>query len=141
KRVCELPQLNGRSAGGSEVVAGGVGELVVVAELAAYFDGGQMRTQVIALADGASGLQIELRSQAVVDVEVVEREIILAGVSLREAGRGPLGKINVGGSRGIVLAVAGSEAGLKACALIADLPFLAGARNGEVPGDPRSRKV
>ena len=68
-----------------------------VAELASEFDGGQARTQVIALGHGSCALEVQLRGQAVVHLHASQREIALLLISFRKTARGPLRQVETCG--------------------------------------------
>ena len=112
-----------------------------VAEFSADFDGGQVRPQVIALGRRPGALEIQLSRKPMVYLHTVQREIALIGVGFREAGRSPLGFVDVFGVGQVILAGTRSQTvRVKGCRAIAHPADLTGTRRRNIPSVPSGRE-
>src|SRR5215469_14775702 len=95
-----------------------------------------MRTEMITLGHGASGLKIELRAKPLTNADVTQG-VIRFVVGFREANRRPLRYVEVSGVCGVILASAGRKIGCAEIGVVVPhLPHLAGAGDGKIPGVP-----
>src|SRR5689334_10926059 len=111
-----------------------------VAEFPSNFDGCDTRPKVITLSQRPGGLEVQLRSEAMVDLHPAQREGGLVRVRFGEAALSPLWKVEACGGGQIELTRARWQAGTKRCRAVAHPTRLACARGRDVPGIPSCRQ-